>query len=173
MLLRVNHPSPTIRLTDARAEHGPAIEQLLDAAFGEARWTKTCQLLRDGQAPLPGLSLVALSGGALIGVVRVWRVQAGRKRTLLLGPLAVTREWRERGVGGKLIKESLRRAKAAGEDSVLLVGDAPYYGRFGFKSELTRDLELPGPVDPAWFLGCELKSGALARIAGPIAKLAA
>jgi predicted N-acetyltransferase YhbS len=162
-----------VRLVDERVEHAPAVERLLDAAFGEARWHKTCQRLRDGQAPLRGLSLVALDRDALVGTVRLWPVRAGRRRALMLGPLAVDPAWLRRGIGAALTDEALRRAEAAGEGSVLLVGDAPYYQRFGFRPEATRRLWLPGPVERERFLGRELRRGALDNANGPVLKLAA
>lgn len=162
-----------IALVAERAEHAPAVERLLDSAFGEARWRKTCQLLRDGQAPLPHLSLVALDGAALVGSVRLWPVKAGRHRALMLGPLAVDRDWRARGIGAALVEEAIHRATAAGEEAVLLVGDAPYYQRFGFRRDATKGLWLPGPVERERFLGRELKPGALDKARGLVTKMAA
>src|SRR5262249_53867222 len=54
-------------------------------------------------------------------------------------------------------REAARRRYGA----VLLVGDAPYYSRFGFSSEKTSALWLPGPYERHRLLGCELKPGAL------------
>jgi predicted N-acetyltransferase YhbS len=155
-----------ITLASERAAHTPAIERLLDDAFGPERWQKTCQRLRDGQAPLDGLSLVALADDELVGTVRLWPIVAGGCRAALLGPLAVDVAWRNHGIGGKLMRGAARRARESGERAILLVGDAPYYGRFGFTADLTRDLRLPGPVDPARFLARELVPGALAGANG-------
>jgi predicted N-acetyltransferase YhbS len=156
-----------------RHEHAPAIERLLDVAFGEERRHKTCQRLRDGQTPLAGLSLVALDRDALVGTVRLWPVLAGRRRALLLGPLAVDPAYRDQGIGARLTEEALRRAWKQGEKAVLLVGDAPYYEPFGFRREPTDRLWLPGPVDRKRFLARELKPGSLAGVSGPVAQLAA
>jgi predicted N-acetyltransferase YhbS len=162
-----------ITLTDERAEHAAAVEALLDRAYGEARWHKTSHKLRDGDTPLRGISLVALEHDALIGTVRLWPVLAGRRRTLLLGPLAVDPAWQHQGIGASLVEEALRRAAASNEGSVLLVGDEPYYKRFGFKPGLTCGLILPGPVDRKRFLAREIKPGALDGARGPVAKIAA
>ena len=62
--------------------------------------------------------------------------------------------------------EALFRAASAGHKAVLLVGDPPYYGPFGFSRRHTLRLVLPGPVDEARFLGLELKSGALQMARG-------
>lgn len=162
-----------IQFVDERHEHAPAIERLLDVAFGEERWHKTCQRLRDGQAPLAGLSLVALDRDALVGTVRLWPVLAGRRRALLLGPLAVDPAYRDQGVGARLTGEALSRAWKQGEKAVLLVGDAPYYERFGFRRKPTERLLLPGPVDRKRFLARELQPESLAGVSGPVQKIAA
>jgi predicted N-acetyltransferase YhbS len=160
-------------LSEEREEHAPAIERLLDQAWGEERWHKTCQKLRDGKKPLRKLSLVAVKRGELIGTVRLWPIQMGRKPSLLLGPLAVDAAWRDKGVGSALMKEALRRAKGSGEGSVLLVGDEEYYSRFGFKQDATTKLWLPGPVDRNRFLGAELRKGALDSAEGAVLPIAA
>lgn len=155
-----------VSITGEGLEHAPAVEQLLDVAFGEGRWQKTCQRLRDGQDPLADLSLVALAGDALVGTVRLWPVLIGRRRALLLGPLAVDPAWRSQGIGGVLMRAAITRATAAGERSILLVGDAPYYNRFGFRADLTRNMLLPGPVERDRFLALELVPGALTGARG-------
>jgi predicted N-acetyltransferase YhbS len=110
---------------------------------------------------------VASDRGRVVGTARLWNVSAGRSRSaLLLGPLAVHPDFRGRGLGGALMERSLTEAKRLGHRAILLVGDAPYYGRFGFSAELTRDLWLPGRYDADRFLALELQSGALAGADG-------
>lgn len=162
-----------ITLAEERAEHAGAVEALLDRAYGDARLHKPSQRLRAGLTPLRGVSLVAIKREALIGTVRLWPVMAGRRRTLLLGPLAVDPEFRNQGVAATLVEEALARAAAAGEESVVLVGDETYYGRFGFKPDLTRGLVMPGQPDRNRLLACELKPGALRGARGRLARLAA
>ena len=102
------------------------------------------------------------SPGRVIGTLRLWNIIAGSAGpSLLLGPLAVDCRQQKKGVGRRLMEHALNTAKVLGHDSVLLVGDVPYYGRFGFSECLTRSLHLPGPVERARFLGLELTSGAL------------
>jgi predicted N-acetyltransferase YhbS len=64
------------------------------------------------------------------------------------------------------MRRALRAARRLGHAAVLLVGDAPYYGRFGFSTEKTGTLWLPGPYERERLLGCELVSGALDGAAG-------
>ena len=93
-----------VTLHEERPEHAPAVERLLDRAFGEARWHKTCQRLRDGRDPMRGLSLVALDGDELVGTVRLWPVTLGFGRHgLMLGPLAIDDTRRSEGLGSTLM----------------------------------------------------------------------
>jgi predicted N-acetyltransferase YhbS len=139
-----------------------AREALLDSCFGPARFEKTCERLREGRLPAEGLSLVVEQDGVLIGTVRLWHVSAGpNRRALMLGPLAVDPARQGLGVGGKLMREALSRAAALGHEAVLLVGDAPYYERFGFSAAKTSGLWLPGPYERDRFLAVDLQAGAL------------
>lgn len=97
----------------------------------------------------------------------------GHRRALLLGPLAFDPRLHGQGIAAALMDEALRRAEAAGEGAILLVGDAPYYQRFGFMAEATRGLWLPGPVERERFLARELRAHALDNASGPVLKLAA
>jgi predicted N-acetyltransferase YhbS len=143
-----------------------ARERLLDEAFGLARSGKTAERLREGRLPARGLAVVAKDAGELIGALRMWHILAGEVPGLLLGPLAVAKACRSRGVGRRLMAEALFRAARAGHKAVLLVGDAAYYEPFGFSRHHTLGLVLPGPVDEARFLGLELKGGALQAARG-------
>lgn len=146
-----------------------ARERLLDAAFGDTRRRKTSERLRDGRLPADGLSFAATDGQRLVGTVRLWPIDAGSERpALLLGPLAVADTHRGRGIGASLMRQVLREAQRLGHGAVLLVGDAPYYARFGFSTGKTGDLRLPGPYEPHRLLGCELIPGALDGVYGLI-----
>jgi predicted N-acetyltransferase YhbS len=147
-----------------------AREALLEAAYGPARFGKPSTRLRAGRAPARGLSLVAVEHGAIVGTVRLWEVSAGTAGlALLLGPLAVHPDCRRRGIGSTLMRHALSEARRRGHAAVLLVGDAGYYGRFGFSAEPAGRLWLPGLDDPHRLLGCELRPGALAQAQGQIA----
>ena len=157
----------TVSLRLEKRRDADAREALLDAAFGDARFAKTCERLREINTPADGLSLVAIKQGHLIGTLRLWPVMTGDGReALLLGPLAVDADERSAGIGARLMKLAIKRARRAGHQAILLVGDAPYYTRFGFSPDLTRGLDLPGPVDRARFLGLELVPGALQGASG-------
>ena len=151
-----------------RASDVVAREALLDACFGEGRQMRTCQRLRDGRAPAEGLALSAVAQSRLVGTVRLWHVSAGGTRALMLGPLAVDETCRKLGVGAALITRALAAAKARGHRAVILLGDAPYYARFGFSADKTGELSLPGPFERDRLLGLELSDGALDRAWGMI-----
>jgi predicted N-acetyltransferase YhbS len=155
-----------------RASDVVAREALLDACFGDNRPTRTCQRLRDGRAPAEGLALsvVRQEGQArLVGTVRLWHVSAGGRSALMLGPLAVDDTCRGLGVGAALMDRALEIAKARGHGAVILLGDAPYYARFGFSGLKTGELSLPGPFERDRLLGLELREGALDGARGMIA----
>jgi predicted N-acetyltransferase YhbS len=143
-----------------RASDAVAREALLDACFGASRHTRTCQRLRDGRAPADGLALSAVSDGQLVGTVRLWHVNAGVP-ALVLGPLAVDPSCRQLGVGAALMNQALAAARRRGHGAVILLGDAPYYGRFGFSDLKTGQLALPGPFERDRLLALELRDGAL------------
>ena len=155
-----------------RAERAPDVaarEALLDACFGANRHARTCQRLRDGRTPAEGLAFSAVQNGRLVGTLRLWHVSAGGTPALVLGPLAVDRLCRKLGVGAALMQQALAAAKARGHGAVLLLGDAPYYARFGFSALKTGELSLPGPFERDRLLGLELRDGALDGAWGMIA----
>jgi len=145
------------KIADAAAR-----EALLDVAYGAARFAKASERLREGRLPAAGLSLVASEHGRLFGTVRLWNATAGPGRAaLLLGPLAVHPDHRNRGIGTALMRRAIARARLAGHRAILLVGDAVYYQRFGFSDATTAALWMPGPFERQRLLGLELQPGAL------------
>src|SRR5215475_12355760 len=122
-----------------------AREALLDLGYGDARFGKVSERLREGRLPAAGLALVACDDGRVVGTVRLWNISAGiAKPALLLGPLTVHPDYRSRGIGAALVQRAIEDASRLGHRAVLLVGDTAYYGRFGFSAEKTGNLWLPG-----------------------------
>lgn len=140
-----------------------AREALLDRAMGAGRKRKSSEKLRRGRKPSEGLAFVARdAGGRIVGTVRLWDVTAGEGRAaLLLGPLAVDPALKGAGVGSMLMRHAIEEARRLGHRAILLVGDAPYYARFGFTAEKTGNLAMPGPYERHRFLALELVPGAL------------
>ena len=157
----------TIR-AEISSDYSPR-EALLNRAFGAKRLRKTSEKLRSNR--MAALAFTATDeDGKLIGTVRLWNIIAGSAgSSLLLGPLAVDVKHQKSGVGRSLIETAIFAARASGADSILLVGDQPYYSRFGFSANLTRSLHLPGPVERNRFLGLELEPQALDDAEGLVA----
>ena len=144
-----------------------AREALLDRAMGAGRRRKSSEKLRRGRLPSPGLAFVARNGaGQIVGSVRLWDVAAGGKSLLFLGPLAVEASSEGKGIGSALMRHAIIRAREQGHGAIILVGDAPYYQRFGFSTEKTGGLMMPGPVERHRLLGLELAEGHLDDAAG-------
>ena len=145
------------RLSDIGAR-----EALLDQAFGGSRWRKTSERLREGRLPADGLAFVAADGKRVVGTARLWNIACGSGQpALLLGPVAVEASCRNRGIGAALVRHAVAEARRLRHGAVILVGDAPYYSRFGFTAEKAASLKLPGPFERHRLLTIELVPGAL------------
>ncbi|MBY5931896.1 N-acetyltransferase [Tateyamaria omphalii] len=145
------------------------VEALYDLCFAPGREALSSYRLRDDVPPVAGLSHVARDiDGILAGAIRYWPVRIGVQSALLLGPVAVHPTRQGEGLGGELIETSLSRAQLSGWDRVMLVGDAPYYSRFGFAR--LADVVMPPPTNPDRVLGRDLKPGAWTGIAGDVAR---
>lgn len=148
------------------------IERLHERAFGPGRFARTAERLREGAPHIPELSFTALVGTLLVGSVRLTPVLAGAARALMLGPLTVDPAFEKRGIGSGLMTRAIAAARERNEHAlVLLVGDEPYYSRFGFRRVPDGQLVMPGPVDPDRFLALELRAGALGEAKGPVLPL--
>ena len=124
------------------------IDRIVLEAFGPGRFAKTAERLREGAGIEAGF--VACLDGRVVGSVRLWRLRVGETPCLFLGPIAVQRSERSEGLGAALVQACVDQARAGGSAGILLVGDAPYFGRFGFAR--TGGVTMPGPVDPARLL---------------------
>jgi predicted N-acetyltransferase YhbS len=155
-------------IRDEEAHDVATREALLDVCFGSNRNARTCQRLRDGRVPAAGLAFSAFADGRLVGTIRLWNVDAGGRQALVLGPLAVDPSVRALGVGAALMNHAVATARALGHGAIVLLGDAPYYARFGFVSDKAESLSLPGPFERHRLLGLELRPGALNGAFGPI-----
>ena len=142
------------------------IGRLNERVFGPGRFARTAYRLRERTDPDPSLSFVARVGTLLVGANAMTSIEIGGKPALLLGPLIVEPVFRSQGIGEALVKRSLETARAAGWKLVILVGDEPYYARIGFHPVSPSRIALPGPVDPARLLYCELEPGAFGLVRG-------
>ena len=148
----------------------PAIEKLDERAFGPGRFALSAYRLREGVNPDPDLSFVAHVGTLLVGANRMTAIACGGAPALLLGPLTVDPPFRSRGIGEALMAKSMEAARAGGHKLVILVGDEPYSKRVGFTRAPQGRLTMPGPVDFARLLYCELVEGAFEGVTGAITR---
>jgi predicted N-acetyltransferase YhbS len=156
-----------------RPGDGPIVERLLDLCFEPQRRLRPTYRLRDGFTPVDGLSFVALDNGWPIGTLRFWPIMIGdaidgASPALLLGPLAVHPDVRNRGGATRLVQRGLDEARRHGHGIVVAVGEFAFLARFGFYHAGMAGLVMPLPVADARFLVCEITAGALTGVAGTI-----
>lgn len=145
----------------------PEVEALYDLCFAPGRTALSSYRLRDGVPKVADLCLVLRdSSGILLAAIRFWPVRVARRSVLLLGPIAVHPTAQGEGLGGLLMSDSLTRARKLGWSRILLVGDEPYYRRFGFRK--LEGIEMPPPTNPDRVLGLELWPHAWLGISGPV-----
>ena len=156
-----------MELTQETAADWWEVEALYDLCFAPGREALSSYRLRDDVAPIQQLCLIARDEAAILGAaIRYWPVLIGDVQALLLGPIAVHPTHQGEGLGAWLMRESLARARDLGWDRVLLVGDAPYYGRFGFKK--LSGVTMPPPTNPDRVLGLALTDGAWDGVIGNV-----
>ena len=159
--------SAIFQIQDENENDALLLSELAGEAFGPGRFARTAYRIREGVQAVPSRSLTGRLDGRLVGGIRFTAVTVGAEGgALLLGPLVVHPGHKGKGYGQALAGEGLARARAQGFRLVVLVGDMPYYGRFGFVPVAPGQVTLPGPVDPKRLLALELEAGALAGAAG-------
>ena len=143
-----------------------AIERLHERTFGPGRFARTAYRLREKAERRLDLCFTARVGTLLVGSLWQTPIVIGETPALFLGPVTIEPPFRGHGIGQALIRRALDDARGKGYRLVLLVGDAPYYARFGFTAAATGGLLMPGPVDRYRFLAVEFAKGALAGAEG-------
>jgi predicted N-acetyltransferase YhbS len=133
------------------------VEEVLDRAFGADRHTRTAYRIRAGLEPLGALSFAALdSDDLLVGTIQCWpiglAVPDGRQVPLVMvGPVAVVPERQGEGFGvglmSAMIEADAKLATGSGALPQVLIGDADYYGRWGFSAAATGGWRCPGPYE--------------------------
>lgn len=147
-----------------------AIAALHARVFGPGRFARSAYRVREGKGLLSRFCRLADRNGRLIASLRVTEVIIGQTGgAALLGPVAVDPDFVGQGYGRQIVSAALHEMTTAGLELVVLVGDEPYYGRFGFKPVPRGQIVFPAPVNPQRILAVELKPGALARFHGLVA----
>jgi len=146
----------------------PRIDALIDRAFGPGRHAKAADRLREGNRQIADLSFTAWDGETLVGSVRLWPVTIGGEPVVFLGPIAVEARLRKHRIGQTLVERACEAAAKAGWRAVLLVGDAPYFGRVGFDAAPAARVRMPGPVDQRRVLLKALREGGAEGLTGRV-----
>lgn len=155
--------SSTFRLVPETAADRDEIEALVMDAFGPGRFAKTAERLREGARLAAGF--VVREDGRLVGSVRLWAVGVDGLDALFLGPIAVAKDARRGGLGADLVGACIGEAQQQGVGGVLLVGDPPYFSRFGFQP--APNVRLSGPADPRRVMWLPIASAAPSGLALP------
>ena len=145
---------PLIDLLPLAQVAGPAVEALLDRAFGADRHARTAYRVRGAARAIPALSFAAMEADLLVGSIQCWPIRfAGDDGVVaplvMVGPVAVLPDRQRDGIGRRLVETALAAAVREGLDTALmLIGDPEYYGRFfDFTATHTGAWRLPGPVE--------------------------
>lgn len=145
------------------------VEALYDLCFAPGRTALSSYRLREDVPPIANLCFTARDpDGTLTGVIRNWPVKVGRDVAILLGPVAVHPTHQGEGIAALLMHMAIDTAYYAGWSRMLLVGDLPYYRRFGF--DRLEKVEMPPPTNPDRILGLPLKDNAWDRVRGVVTR---
>lgn len=153
------------------------VELLYDTAFAPGRTALSSYRLREGVDPVADLCLIVRDDyDSVVAAIRIWPIRvggdddtgAGGIPALLLGPIAVHPTRQGEGLGAILMDAVMERARDLGWTRVILVGDEPYYRRFGFRRDLALGVEFPPPTNPNRILARELEDGAMDGVAGMV-----
>ena len=157
---------PNAVISFEKPEDQSAIEALTASAFGPGRFTRTAFRLREDIDSEPDLSFCCRVEKELVGGVKLTKILIGGNPALLLGPLVVAPEYKNKGVGAALMERAVTEAKNTDYQCIILVGDLPYYERFGFSQLRPKQVVMPGPVDPARLLVCMIADNGADKVSG-------
>ena len=167
----------TLIIRQERPSEFQTIYDLVKTAFKTAKVSNGDEQdfvdkLRAGANYIPELALVAEESGNIIGHIMLTKTYIttgdSRLEALLLAPLCVALEYREKGVGSKLVARSFQLAKNRGFQSVFVVGNPDYYSRFGFKSSVLFGIRHVPPIPDQFVMVYELRNGALLGVNGTV-----
>lgn len=121
--------------------------------------------LRNSDRYIPELALVAEYNNKLIGQIMLTKTylttESNKEEYLLLAPISVLIEYRDQGIGSKLIHESLDKARKSGYKAVFLCGDPAYYQRFGFRPTCEFGIKPALDIPAQYVMAYELETNAL------------
>ncbi|MDD3370967.1 MAG: N-acetyltransferase [Alphaproteobacteria bacterium] len=162
-----------MNIRQEKASEFPVLYELIKTAFQTAQVSSGTEQdfanrLRASGNYIPDLALVAEEDGKIVGHIMLThtfsRTPEGSLPLLLLAPVSVVLEQRNKGVGKALIAEAFRRAKEAGHAAIVLVGNPDYYSKFGFTSSADFGIRNANGIPDQYVMACELVPGALGGI---------
>jgi predicted N-acetyltransferase YhbS len=160
-----------IRIAPEHPLHGPAVERVLDAAFGPGRHAKSSERVREFSSLDYKRSRVALSGAKLVGCCRIWPIAVGDTPALFLGPLAVQPGLQKGGLGAQLVEACIDACRDGRFPALVLVGRPNFFARFGFLPLPAGAVTMPAPTDPARLQALALVPSGAENLAGPVQAL--
>lgn len=155
----------TVVIRQEEAKDYPAVYAVIKSAFASAAHADgneqdLVSALRQSDAFLPEMSLVAEIDGKIVGHILFTKVDIGGSVQLALAPLSVLPEYQRRGVGSALIREGHRRARELGYGYSIVLGSETYYPRMGYVPAKNFGIVPPFAVADENFMACKLREDA-------------
>lgn len=148
------------------------IRMVNDLAFGQPDEGKMIEKLRHNPRFVPQLSLVALCDGRIVGHILFFPISISsadhRETSLSLAPMAVHPDYQKKGIGGRLVEEGMAVARSLGFQSIIVLGHAGYYPRFGFQPASKWGIRPPLEAPDEAFMAMELSDNSLQGQAGVV-----
>ena len=149
----------------------PTIYSINEKAFGQINESELIEKLRQGDAFIPQLSLLASFNGQTVGHILFSRITiegTEKHSSLALAPMSVLPAFQKQGIGKELVTAGLEKAKALGEGSVIVLGHQEYYPKFGFQPASRWNIHCPFEVPDSAFMALELVPGGLEGVEGTV-----
>lgn len=163
-----------LKFRTERIEEHPAVYDVIMAAFEQETESKLANALRKNEkAFVEDLSIVAELKGEIIGYLLFTKIfiineKGVRFNSLCLAPMGILPEFQKQGIGTQFIRYGLAKAKMLGFESVVVLGHADFYGKFGFVPCYKWSIKAPFEVPEESLRALELVKNGLQGVHGMI-----
>ena len=160
-----------IHIKKETQEDYEAIDEVNKLAFDQEFEGQMVRKIRNGQNFIEELSLVAFDETTVVGHILLSKIKIEGEReheTLALAPMAVKPEYQQKGIGKKLVRAGLKKAKDLGFGSVIVLGHSDYYPQFGFQKASQWNIKCPFDVPDEAFMAIQLIPGDLEDKGGSV-----